>query len=771
MIVLLHTLVDVRSFAMSRAILCVGFLSLSFSIRDVVYSDDAKPDSKQPVGIAKRTLWTTSRVTGSPEPAAPYRTEVAFPKLMRFSEPLVMTAGPGTNRLFVVERRGKIYSFENDSQGEKAELLLDVGKTVYGFVCHPKFKENGFVYVTSIADAENPGPNGSRLARFTVSRDGVWRADPKSERLLLEWPSGGHNGGCLAFGPDGFLYLVTGDGSGIADELQSGQDISDLLASILRIDVDHPDEKRGLAYGIPADNPFVKQAGARPEIWAYGLRQAWKMSFDRQTGDLWAGEIGQDLWESVYRIQRGGNYGWSVNEGTHPFRPERKLGPTPIIKPVHEHPHVDFRSITGGYVYRGSRLKELVGAYIYGDYDTGKVAMLRYDGKQATGQRELVDTPLRIITWAEDAAGELYFVDFMSGGIHRLTPTPPADLARKSDFPRKLSQTGLFASTKDLTPAPGLIPYSVNSELWSDHAIKERFIALPGESKIDFDSIEYPQPAPGAPRGWKFPDGTVLVKSFSLELERGNPASKRRLETRLLHHERTPGTEEVGDQVWHGYTYVWNDDQTDADLVDTAGADRTFTIKDAAAPGGERKQTWHFPSRAECTLCHTMPAKYVLGVNTLQMNKDHTYPGGVVANQLRTLDHLGMFTKPLGESQEKLPHLADHRNAKEPLDARARAYLHSNCSHCHRKWGGGNAEFQLLATQDLKDAGVLNTRPGQGGFNLNDPRILVPGDPDRSMLLHRMTKLGLGRMPHVASTVIDEPAVGLIREWIKQLRE
>jgi uncharacterized repeat protein (TIGR03806 family) len=724
--------------------------------------------SAEPVGIAKRTLWTTSRVTGSPEPAAPYRTEVAFPRLMRFSEPLAMTAGPETNRLFIAERHGKIYSFENNPQVEKPELLLDMGKTVYGFVCHPKFQENGFVYVTYIVDAENPGPKGSRLARFTVSRDGTWRADPKSERLLLEWPSGGHNGGCLAFGPDGFLYVVTGDGSGIADELQTGQDVSDLLASILRIDVDRPDAARGLAYGIPADNPFVKLAGARPEIWAYGLRQAWKMSFDRQTGDLWAGEVGQDLWESVYRIERGGNYGWSVNEGSHPFRPERKLGPTPIIKPIHEHPHVDFRSITGGYVYRGSRLKDLAGAYVYGDYDTGKVAMLRYDGKQVTAQRELVDTPLRIITWSEDAAGELCFVDFMSGGIYRLTPTPTVELARKSDFPRKLSETGLFISTKDLTPAPGLIPYSVNSELWSDHATKERYLALPGESKIEFDAIEYPQPAPGAPRGWKFPDGTVAVKTFFLEMERGNPASKRRLETRLLHHERTPGTEEVGDQVWHGYTYVWNDDQTDADLVETAGADRTFTIKDAAAPNGERKQTWHFPSRAECTLCHTMPAKYVLGINTLQMNKEHTYPGGVVANQLRTLDHLGMFTKPL-ETREPLPRLADHRNTKESLDARARAYLHSNCSHCHRKWGGGNAEFQLLATQDLKDAGVLNTRPGQGAFNLNDPRILVPGDPDRSMVLHRMTKLGLGRMPHVASSVIDEPAVHLIRQWIMQL--
>ena len=201
----------------------------------------------------------------------------------------------------------------------------------------------------------------------------------------------------------------------------------------------------------------------------------WKFSFDRQTGDLWAGEVGQDLWESVYKIESGGNYGWSVTEGSHPFRPDRKKGPTPILKPIVEHPHSDFRSVTGGFVYRGSKYKDLVGAYVYGDYDTGKIAALRYDGKNVTMQQELVDTPFRIITFCEDHAGELYFVDFMNGTIHELVPAPKA--SRSPPFPRKLSETGLFASTKDHVPAPGLIPYSVNAELWSDHAAQR---ALPG---------------------------------------------------------------------------------------------------------------------------------------------------------------------------------------------------------------------------------------------------------------------------------------------------
>ncbi len=407
------------------------------------------------------------------------------------------------------------------------------------------------------------------------------QADLKSEQVILTWPSGGHNGGCIRFGPDGYLYLGTGDGSGIADGRNTGQDLSDLLAAMVRIDVDKHD--KGKAYHIPDDNPFVKHEGARPEIFAYGLRQPWKFSFDTATGDLWVGEVGQDLWESVYKLQKGGNYGWSVREGSHPFRIDRKPGPTPILPSIVEHPHSEFRSLTGGYIYHGKRLPSLQGAYVYGDYDTGRVWMFRYDGKKVTDHRELAKSRHRIVAWGQDHGGEVYALDFMSGEICRLVgnPPPPAD---RQKFPRKLSETGLFASTSELKPAAGLIPYSVNAELWSDGAIKERFIAIPGKGKVDYNYMIYPQPAPGAEPGWRFPDDTVLVKTFFLEIEPGNAKSRRRMETRLLHAVRVPGTEEVGDQVWYGYTYVWNDDQTDAELLDAKGSDRKVTIRDPKAP-------------------------------------------------------------------------------------------------------------------------------------------------------------------------------------------
>lgn len=726
-------------------------------------AETAAVASAKAFDLQKRVPWISSKVTGSPDPLPPYTTQVAFPKL-KFDEPLNLATTPGSDRFYVAERYGKIYSFVNRPDSAQKDLLLDVGKVTFGLALHPKFQDNGFLYVVHLNDPAKTEPEGTRLVRYQVPK-GESKADPASAKLILTWPSGGHNGGCLRFGPDGYLYISTGDGSGIADELQTGQDLSDLLGSILRIDVDHPDAGRN--YGIPKDNPFVGQANCRSEIYAYGIRQMWKFGFDK-AGTLWAGEIGQDLWESIHIVVSGGNYGWSVQESLHPFRPERKKGPSPIIPPIVEHPHVDFRSITGGFVYEGSRLPELRGTYIYGDYDTGRIWGLKYDkaAKKLTEHSELSDGVLRIVEWGQDASGEMYFLDHIGGQVHQLVKSK--EQVATTIFPKKLSETGLFASTKDLTPAPGLIPYSVNSQLWSDGAVKERFLAIPGTGKIDYEAITYPQPAPGALPGYRFPNGTVAVKTFSMDLEQGNPASRKRLETRILVFEQIPGTQEMGDQVWQGYTYIWNDAQTDAELADKNGKDTVLKIKDASAPGGVREQTWHFPSRAQCTMCHTMPAKFVLGLNTLQLNKEHDYGGGQVANQLTVWEKLGLFEKPLPEPVKKLARLVDYHDTKASITDRARSYLHSNCSHCHMKWGGGNAEFQLLTTLDLKDTGTVGTPPAHGAFGLAQPAIVSPGHPERSLLLHRMKLTSLGRMPHIGSSVVDKTGVSVVEEWLKK---
>ena len=491
------------------------------------------------------------------------------------------------------------------------------------------------------------------------------------------------------------------------------------------------------------------------------------MSFDKATGELWTGNVGQDLWEQIYHIERGGNYGWSVLEGSHPFRPERPRGPTPILMPVAEHDHANFRSITGGFVYHGRRLKELQGSYIYGDYDTGRIWTFRYDHekKAVSDPRELYKSNLRLVCFGEDNAGELYLLDHMGGRISRLVPNPAADTA--GTFPRRLSETGLFVSTREHRPAPGVLPYEVIAPQWCDGASKERFLALPGLSRIEFESITYPQPAPGAAPGWKFPDGTVLAETLFLQTEAGNPASRRRIETRLLHNERLTGNEEVGDQYWRGYSYVWDDEQTDAVLLeDPQGRDSLLTLRDPKAPGGKRQLSWHFPSRTECTVCHNMAAKYVLGLQTLQVNRDHGTP---TANQLHTFERLGLFTRPLPSSPREMPRLVDYRDAGQDLDLRARSYLHANCSHCHRKWGGGNAEFQLLATLELADTGAAGARPTQGTFNIVNARVIAPHDPSRSVLFYRMAKRGPGRMPRLGSEEVDEAGLRLIHDWIARL--
>lgn len=720
---------------------------------------------RKPYGLEKRVPWTTSHVHGTPGPEDPYTTEVAFANV-KLNEPLDIVPIPGTNGILVAERKGAIYSFVVKKQA-KPELMLEVQRTVYGVTAHPKFVDNGFIYVMSLVDPTEGAPKGSRVSRYTVQRGQTLTADSASEKIVFEWPSGGHNGGCIRFGPDGYLYIATGDGSGIADQLETGQNPNDFLGAMLRIDVDR--EEKGRSYAIPKSNPFVRRSDGKPEVYAYGLRQTWKYSWDQQ-GRLWGGDVGQDLWEEINLIEKGGNYGWSVREGDHPFRPARKVGPTPPLPPLVEQPHSEFRSITGGFVYRGTRLPELQGAYIFGDYDTGKVWALKYETGKVTKNWQLADTQIRIVAFGEDAAGEIYLLDFIGGRLHQLVPAPRSREKPTDKFPTKLSETGLFASTKDHTPAPGLIPYSVNAALWSDGAAKERFIALPGNSQIEFETEVYPQGAPGAPPGWRFPPDTVLVKTFSMEMEAGNPASKRRLETRLLHFKPMPGTDEVGGQFWRGYTYVWNDEQTDAELLAAEGLSQPLKIKDASAPGGLREQVWRFPSRSECTMCHTFAAKYALGIDTLQMNRDHDY-GGAVSNQLATLEHLGVFTKPLPKTPDELPRLVDYEKTAHSLNDRARSYLHANCAHCHRKWGGGNADFQLLQTLPLTELGVLDTKPGQGNFGLDDPRILVAGDPERSLVLQRMKKTGLGRMPHIGSNVVDEQAVNLIEAWIKELHE
>jgi uncharacterized repeat protein (TIGR03806 family) len=709
----------------------------------------------------QRLPWTSSRIQGTPDPPDPYRLEVAYPQLT-FAEPIDLALIPRLGRFAVVEHRRGISTFpvgSTDEQPQPLYVASGADTELFAVAFHPRFVDNGWVFFT-YADQ-----SAVYLARLTCSfSDGVPRAASESMQVVFTWPTGGHTGGCVRFGPDGYLYLATGDGSGHSDTNQYAQDIRDVRGAILRLDVDHPED--GRLYRIPPDNPFVDHPGARGEIYAYGLRQPWKFSFDPE-GRLWAGEVGQDLWEMVHLIVRGGNYGWSITEGTHPFRPERVRGPTAIVPPVIEHDHNEFRSLTGGYVYGSSRLEELRGAYIYGDFDTGRIWMLRYEDGQVTESRQLTASGRRVVGFAQDDAGEVYVAGYASGRIFRLERNEAAG-QQQADFPRRLSETGLFASTKQHLPATGMIPYSINAPMYADGAVVERYLGLPGDARMEFDALLYPR-GPGAPPGWRFPDGTVLVQTFSMPLDTADPHSLRRLETRILHHRRMPGSDDdYGAQIWHGYTYIWNEDQTDAVLADAAGQDLILTIHDRES-GQDRQQTWHVSGRTECSVCHNIAGKHVLGVNTLQMNREHDY-GPVTENQLMVFDRLGLFMQPLPEPPAALPRLADYHDDSESLDERARSYLHANCSHCHRQWGGGNASFQLMATLPIDETGALDAVPTHGNFGISEARVISPGDPYRSVLLYRMASVGFARMPRLGASTVDPLGLHVVDRWIAGMR-
>ena len=364
---------------------------------------------------------------------------------------LVTHAGDDSHRVFVPTQQGVIYALPDDASAKQAAVFLDISEKVsyddktneegfLGLAFHPKFRENGrfFVYYTN-----KHKPHQNVVASYRTKSDEPNQGDPTSERILMVFdkPFWNHDGGTLCFGPDGYLYITTGDGGAANDPLGNGQKLSTWLGKVLRIDVDRADGERG--YAIPADNPFVDQKKAKPEIWAYGLRNIWRMAFDRETGVLWAGDVGQDTWEEIDLIERGGNYGWNTREGLHPFvkkgdKPVKQT-PTPkgMIDPIFEYHHDLGKSITGGNVYRGSAIPELVGAYLYADYVSGKMWALWYDADKntVTANREIpLPKSIPVMSFGEDERGETYFTTFSSDGqgIFKLGPAssdataPPA---------------------------------------------------------------------------------------------------------------------------------------------------------------------------------------------------------------------------------------------------------------------------------------------------------------------------------------------------------
>ncbi len=721
-------------------------------------------------------------------------------------DPTMLVPEPGTNRLYVSTREGKIFSFINDPAASDKVEVLDLTDVTQGwddcgllaFAFHPDFNRTDvskrYIYVWyhyNPSPVPGPGrppiltPGYNRLSRFTIPR-GSLVADRTTEQVLINqfdhnvW----HDGSGMTFGPDGYLYLTVSDEGASYDFYNNTQTIrGKMFSGVLRIDVDQdskrshpirrqprpePELPQGFTensytsnYFIPNDNPFLDEnGGVLEEFWAVGLRNPHRMTLDRVTGRFWIGDVGQDSWEEVDVLERSANFQWAYMEGRHPVPNKAKPSPDEFIgnemPPLYEYGHSrEGNCVIGGYVYRGPAFAhDLGGKYIFGDNGSGRIWTLTSDGTNPPVVENICNMPpgsgyTGLSSFGLDEKNELYMLKMgASSHIYKLARRDDFDTGTRSNFkvPKQLSQLHAFTDLARLTPARGIIPYGVNSPLWSDGAQKQRWIAVPEKQHIGF-----------SPTGtFSFPSGTVFIKDFQLPTNEITGAT-RRLETRVLVRDLYGGV--------YGMTYKWRADGSDADLIRSP---QTEDVEITTATG-VRRQTWYYPGPVDCLVCHTPNAGSVLGVNARQLNGPFTYAAtGVTDNQLRAWNHIGLFTNKLAEAAlTNVPTLVRVDDTRYSLEHRVRSYLDSNCSQCHRPngvVGYFDARFSTpLAAQQLID-GLLADSMGDASF-----RNVVAGDLAKSVLHKRVNRLGDLQMPPLARNVIDTNAVDAIAEWITSL--
>ncbi|HEY5807989.1 MAG TPA: PQQ-dependent sugar dehydrogenase [Povalibacter sp.] len=664
---------------------------------------------------------------------------------LSFDASVALLQAPGDDtRWYVVEQDGTIKTF----QGANATATTTYGSVtvtsggemgLLGMAFHPNFPTDSRVFLSYTRRIS--GGLVSRISSFANSSRTAL-GPTETVLLTLNQPQDNHNGGNIAFGKDGLLYIGFGDGGGGGDDHGStgnGQLLTTMLGKMLRIDVG---AQSATTYAIPGDNPFASNAkctattpnaASCPEIYAWGLRNPWRWSFDRSNGDLWAGDVGQGAWEEVNTVARGGNYGWRCREGAHEYSAGTPgCNTAASIDPVTEYDHSLGTAITGGYVYRGPQTTPLKGRYIFGDSGTGRLwAWIPENATTASPRKptQLADTDLSIVSFGEGNDGELYVVNYNS--LHKIVFQAPTG---GGTVPTELSATGCVNSSDAKQPASGLIPYAVNAPFWSDGSEKNRWIGLPNGQNITVQS--------GG--DWEFPPGTVLMKNFTV--------GTRLIETRLF-------MKHADDGSWGGYSYSWNDAQTDATLV------RGGALRDLGTG-----QQWIYPSEAQCVQCHTNAAGGSLGLETAQLNRDMSYPQtGRVANELFTLNHIQTLTPAIPDPTAQ-PRLADPADTTASLNDRARAYLHTNCSQCHRPDGPTPSNMDLRYTTALAQTNACNATPQSGDLGLGGAaRLIAPGSASNSIIVNRTNRRDANAMPPVGSNVVDAAGVQLLSQWINGL--
>lgn len=676
------------------------------------------------------------------------------------------------------------------------ESLSTIGEQgLLGMAFHPDFATNGYIYI--FYSVVLNGNTYERVSRITLKRpnSSAPTATLGSELVLIQQldEASNHNGGDMHFGPDGYLYISLGDEGNQNDQFFNSQRIDkDFFSGLLRIDVNlegseiaggnagdpddsnkipHPHESIPLhngkpGYEIPADNPFVGATSfnglavspnkVRSEFWAVGLRNPWRFSFDGS--QLWCGDVGGSNIEEVNLISRGGNYGWIYQEGTltgpyqfsnppHPAPPPGFTSEPPLYEYNHGSGPLKGNSITGGFVYRGTRIKSLSGKYIFADYVSGNVWSLTRKGANPPVVKRILGQG-GISAFAPDPSnGDILMADLNGNRILRLST-----VTNTTAFPQTLSATNLFSDLTDLSPAPGLLPYKVNLPFWSDHAVKRRWFIIPDTaSKMTWSRD-------GA---WTYPTGEIWVKHFDMPLVRSNPPAasdsptpSKRVETRLLVKTATGS---------YGVSYRWNDEGTEATLAPDEGAE--FNIK-VTRNGTPYTQRWHIPSRAECSICHTPQAGHSLSMNTRQLNLSSPIHG-VTANQIDLLKS-GQYFSNTPESPNVLSRYLAPDDTGFPIEARVRSYLAVNCAYCHQANGtAAPANWDGRPQLTLAETGLINgIATNNGGSTLN--KLVVPGDLTHSIVYNRVAVTnGFTRMPPLATSERDQKNIALLEEWIK----
>lgn len=733
---------------------------------------------------AKVTLVITNalrvpHLTAAMPPAPPpttYSVADALPGVT-FTAPTSMETPPGeTNKLYVAERGGRIWVVPDlSAPAPTQQLFLNLSALVNddgnemglkGLAFHPGFLTNRHFFVTYCAFTN--GSRWVRLSRYTAAADFA-SASPTSEVRLINLVNDStiHNINDATFGPDGYLYVGLGDeGGNQSDSFLNSQTITkDFWSALLRLDVDkkpgsrRPNHHTAIVaptnYAIPPDNPYlgatqfngsaVNTNQVRTEFFAVGFRNPWQFSFDPANGTMWAGDVGLDTWEEINIITGRGNYGWAFFEG-NVAGPRNGSAPPGFAydRAVWIYPHGSgsFQgfSVTAGLVCRSPLYPDLLGKYLCADYVSGNIwSIERTAGAtnvlRITGEGGLVQFGLH------PASGEILLLDHGDGRVRKLV-SQSADSA----FPQKLSDTGFFADLTDLAPNPGVVPYEVNLPFWSDYAIKRRWFSLTSLVPV----VQYAREGT-----WSFPTGMLWVKHFDLEQERGQPASRFRVETRVLVR-TTNGA--------YGVSYLWDTNGAEAYLVPDAGLTFEVAITNQGQPA---LQSWSIPSRAQCLVCHTPAGGHALSFHTRQLNRDGAL-GGLSSNFIALLQLAGYVTNFTDEAC-LLPRHVRPDETQFDLEVRARSYLAVNCGYCHQP-GSGSAPASWDGRPEvlLADTRLINGVASSAGADPSN-RLVVPGDLVHSIIFNRVAvSNGFTRMPPLATAELDPVNIQLLGDWITQ---